>query len=171
MSDWHAFGTTEGMSASARPELFAFMDAYKLLGVDYTADSSTINRAHRRLAKQHHPDKFAAGSPEQKQASGRMAAINDAFRLIRTAPLKYLRVSQPSYESTSWTDDELEAALHRARVDQEFDELMTVALLAAAVIFLLFLQYAMPTLERTSHAMPLMLVVGAGMGLVSTFVI
>src|SRR5262245_20821280 len=129
------------MSASARPDLFAFMDAYTLLGVDYAADSSTIGQAHRRLAKQHHPDKFTAGSPEQRQAGARMAEINDAYQLIRKAPLKYHRVSKTSDQSTAWTDSELDAALRRAQVDQEFDQLMTLALLAAAVIFYLFVVY------------------------------
>jgi len=129
------------MSASASPDLFVFMDAYRLLGVDYAADSSTIGQAHRRLARQHHPDKFTAGTPEQRQAGARMAEINDAYQLIRKAPLKDHRVSQAADPTIAWMDGELDAAFHRAQVDQQFDQWMTVALMAVAVMFYLFLRF------------------------------
>jgi hypothetical protein len=161
------------VTTAAHPDLFAFMDAYNVLGVDYAADSSTIRRAHRRLAKQHHPDKFPAGSAEQQQATARMAEINDAYRLVSTAPLKHHRVSKASDPTTPWTDGELDAALHRAQVDQQFDRWMSVALMAVAVIVLPFVSYGlMPMLaSKGPMAMPLMLVVGTGVSLVSTFVI
>ncbi len=110
------------------------MDAYKVLGVDYSADSSAIRQAHKRLAKQHHPDRFPAGSAEQQQATTRMAEINDAYRLIRDAPLRYHRVSKASDPTTPWTDIELEEAIRRARINQEVDRWLTIALIAAAVI-------------------------------------
>ena len=110
------------------------MDAYKVLGVDYTADSAAIRQAHKRLAKQHHPDRLPAGSAGQQQATTRMAEINDAYRLIREAPLRYHRVSKASDPTTPWTDSELEEAIRRARIDHEVTRWMTIALIAAAVI-------------------------------------
>jgi hypothetical protein len=122
------------MPPSARPDLFAFMDAYKVLGVDYTADSANVRRAHKRLAKQHHPDRFPAGSAEQQQATSRMAEINDAYRLIREAPLRYHRVSKRSDPTTPWSDIELDDAIRHARMNQVVDRSTTVALIAVAAI-------------------------------------
>jgi curved DNA-binding protein CbpA len=122
------------MPSAARPDLFAFMDAYTVLGVDYSANSSVIRQAYKRLAKQHHPDKHPAGSAEHQQATTRMAQINDAYRLIRDAPLRHHRVSKGSDPITPWTDDELDDAIRRARMSQQFDRWMTVALVVVAVI-------------------------------------
>jgi DnaJ-class molecular chaperone len=54
-------------------------DPYAVLGVDRTADDQTIARAHRRLARRHHPD--LAG----ESATSRMMRINAAFDAIRTS--------------------------------------------------------------------------------------
>ena len=136
--DWHMFGSHRCMPSSARPDLFAFMDAYKVLGAEYSADSSVIRQGHKRLAKQHHPDKYPAGSAEQQQATARMAEINDAYRLIRKAPLRYHRVSKASDPTTPWTDTELDDAIRRARMDmdQEVDQWITIALIAVGLIIL-----------------------------------
>ena len=118
------------------PDLFVFMDAYKVLGVDYGADSSEIRRVHRRLAKLHHPDKQSAGSPAQPEATVRMARINDAYGLVRDAPLRYHRVSRASDPDTPWTDVELDDAIRQARVNRNVDLAMTVALVFVATILL-----------------------------------
>jgi hypothetical protein len=161
------------VTTAVRPDLFAFMDAYNVLGVDYAAGSATIRQAHRRLAKQHHPDRYPAGSVEQQQATARMAQINDAYRLIINAPLKYHRVSKASDPTTPWTDDELDAALHRAQANQQFDRWMSVALMVVAVIVLPSVSFGlMPMLaSKGPAAMPIMVLVGTGMSLVSIFVI
>ncbi|HET9083579.1 MAG TPA: DnaJ domain-containing protein [Candidatus Limnocylindrales bacterium] len=54
-------------------------DAYGILGVPRSADDKTIARAHRRLARRHHPD--LAG----EAATREMMRINGAFEAIRTA--------------------------------------------------------------------------------------
>ena len=160
-ADWHIFGTSLCMPVSARPDLFAFMDAYKVLGVDYTADSAAIRQAHKRLAKQHHPDRFPAGSAEQQQATTRMAEINDAYQLIREAPLRYHRVSKASDPTTPWTDIELEEAIRRARMNQEVDRWMTIALIAAAVIAVPFFRRSVAVFKALGP-LPLIAVVGLG---------
>ncbi len=161
------------VATSAHPDLFAFMDAYNVLGVDYAADSATIRQAHRRLAKRHHPDKYPAGSADQQQATGRMAEINDAYRLVHNAPLKYHRVSKASDPTTPWTDGELDAAVQRARMNQQFDRWITVALVLIAAIVVPSVIYGlMPALaSRGPAAAPAMLLVSTAMSLVSMFVI
>jgi len=57
-------------------------DAYAILGVDRNSDDESIARAHRRLARRHHPD--LAG----ESATRRMMHINAAFEAIRNAPAR-----------------------------------------------------------------------------------
>ena len=137
------------MPTAARPDLVAFMDAYKVLGVDHSADSAAIRQAHKRLAKQHHPDRFPVGSREQQQATAHMAAINDAYALIRKAPLRDHRVSKAPDPTTPGTDTELDDDIRRARMDARVDRRMTdvehvdrwitVALIALAVAVPVFI--------------------------------
>jgi curved DNA-binding protein CbpA len=54
-------------------------DAYVVLGISRDADDAAIARAHRRLARRHHPD--IAG----ESANARMRRINAAYDAIRTA--------------------------------------------------------------------------------------
>jgi curved DNA-binding protein CbpA len=54
-------------------------DAYVVLGISRDADDAAIARAHRRLARRHHPD--VAG----ETANARMMRINAAYDAIRTA--------------------------------------------------------------------------------------
>ena len=54
-------------------------DAYAILGVARNSDDKAIARAHRRLARRHHPD--LAG----ESATREMMRINAAFEAIRTA--------------------------------------------------------------------------------------
>lgn len=54
-------------------------DAYVVLGLSRGADDAAVARAHRRLARRHHPD--VAGDA----ASRRMMRINAAYDAIKTA--------------------------------------------------------------------------------------
>ena len=110
------------MPLAARPDLSALMEAYKVLGVHYSADSDAIRQAHKHLAKQHHPDRFPVGSADQQQANAHMAAINDAYGLIREAPLRSHRMSEASDPTTPRTDNELDDAIRR--MDQTIDRWM-----------------------------------------------
>jgi len=122
------------MPATGRRDLFAFMDAYQILGIDYGADPAVIRQAHKRLAKQYHPDRFPAGSAEQSQATIRMAEINDAYRLIREAPLRFHRVSKAADPTTPWSDTELEDAIRYARINQEVERWTPIGVIAVLVI-------------------------------------
>jgi curved DNA-binding protein CbpA len=51
---------------------------YDRLGVQAGADTATLHRAYRRLAKRWHPDH----APDRGEASARMVLINEAWRVL-----------------------------------------------------------------------------------------
>lgn len=53
-------------------------DYYETLGVDRSADDSTIKKAYRSLALKYHPDR----NPGDDQAASRMAEINEAYAVL-----------------------------------------------------------------------------------------
>jgi DnaJ-class molecular chaperone len=57
-----------------------------VLGVDAHAPEDDIRRAFRRLAKDHHPDRFASAPPEElDRAKKRLAAITAAYHALTRA--------------------------------------------------------------------------------------
>jgi DnaJ-domain-containing protein 1 len=59
--------------------------ACTLLGVNATSTLSQIKAAHRHLVIQWHPDRLQNRSEEvRRYATGKMAAINEAYRLVRS---------------------------------------------------------------------------------------
>lgn len=109
------------------------MDAYALLGVEHAANPGEIRQAYKRLAREHHPDRHPASSPEQQAATERMTAINAAYQLVRDAPLRHHRVSTGARPDDPWTDAELEAAIRAARHDRTISNIISAS---AALIFL-----------------------------------
>ncbi len=58
-------------------------DPFEVLGVPPDASDERIRRRYRELVARHHPDRIAAGTPEQRQAAHhRMASITAAFRML-----------------------------------------------------------------------------------------
>jgi hypothetical protein len=94
------------------------MNAYGLLEVEYSASPVEIRRAYKQAARKHHPDRHPAGSPHQRRAAETMIAVNAAFELIRHAPLRHHRVSNPVDVERPWTDGELDDAIRLARIDR-----------------------------------------------------
>lgn len=59
-------------------------EARLVLGVDEAADLAEVTAAHRRLAKQFHPDRLGHLSGDaQELGQARMAEINRAFETLR----------------------------------------------------------------------------------------
>ncbi len=56
-------------------------DPYAVLGVPRDATPLQVARAHRRLAKRHHPD-LQAGEEGRSEAAERMRRINEAWALL-----------------------------------------------------------------------------------------
>ena len=56
-------------------------DPYAILGVPRDATPLQVARAHRRLAKEHHPD-LQEGEAQRAAAADRMRRINDAWALL-----------------------------------------------------------------------------------------
>jgi curved DNA-binding protein CbpA len=56
-------------------------DPYAVLGVPRDATSLQVARAHRRLAKEHHPD-LQEGDERRAEAADRMRRINEAWAVL-----------------------------------------------------------------------------------------
>ena len=56
----------------------AFIDYYKVLGLDRTATQADIRKAYRKLAKQYHPDV----NKDNPQAQERFQEINEANEVL-----------------------------------------------------------------------------------------
>lgn len=61
-------------------------DPFELLGAPrkYDLDLSAVEKTHRELSRELHPDKFAsAGASERKAALDKAASVNEAWRIVR----------------------------------------------------------------------------------------
>jgi hypothetical protein len=112
-------------TASPRPDLNALLDAYAFLGVEHSANPGEIRLAYKEAVRKHHPDRYPAGSPAQREATERMTAINAAFELAKDAPLRHHRVSTRSQPDVPWDDAELDEAIRRARNDRVVANVMS----------------------------------------------
>lgn len=59
----------------------AFIDYYKVLGVDKSATETEIKKAYRKLARKHHPDL----NPDNKEAEQKFKEINEANEVLSHA--------------------------------------------------------------------------------------
>jgi hypothetical protein len=72
MARWHTMGRMHARRT---------IDPYAVLGVPRDATPLQVARAHRRLAKRHHPD-LQPGEVEREQAAARMRRINEAWTIL-----------------------------------------------------------------------------------------
>ncbi|WP_016988403.1 DnaJ C-terminal domain-containing protein [Flavobacterium sp. ACAM 123] len=59
----------------------AFIDYYKVLGVDKTATDAEIKKAFRKMARKHHPDL----NPNDKEAERKFKELNEANEVLSSA--------------------------------------------------------------------------------------
>lgn len=59
------------------------LNYYRMMGVGPSASQEELKAAYRRLARQHHPDRFASGSADEyAAATERFQLISEAYRLL-----------------------------------------------------------------------------------------
>ena len=80
-------------------DLQALRRAYQTLGVPIESSAHAIKQEYRRRAKRWHPDKWPPGSEAQQRATVQMRELNEAYGLIRHAPLRYHVESHPRVEA------------------------------------------------------------------------
>jgi len=56
----------------------AFIDYYKILGIDKSASAGDIKKAYRKLARKYHPDL----NPSDKEAERKFKEINEANEVL-----------------------------------------------------------------------------------------
>lgn len=56
----------------------AFIDYYKILGIDKSASEADIKKAYRKLARKHHPDL----NPDNKEAERKFKELNEANEVL-----------------------------------------------------------------------------------------
>src|SRR5262249_15716733 len=97
------------MDVIADPDcrLFTLMAAYAALEVPCSASAAEIRRADRHLMLHDHPDLHRAGSEDHRNAMARMAAIDDAYDLVRDAPLRLVDLRSGS-GIDAWQDQEID---------------------------------------------------------------
>jgi hypothetical protein len=84
------------MASITEPSQLARIEqAYRALGVPPDSSALRIKREYHRLARRWHPDKCSHNSIEQRRATERMREINDAFQLVKHAPLRFRVDVQP----------------------------------------------------------------------------
>ena len=58
-------------------------DYYEVLGVDKNADSATIKKAYRKLAKKYHPD----ANPGDEEAASKFKEASEAYAVLRESSM------------------------------------------------------------------------------------
>lgn len=69
--------------------------AYRILRVSPGDSVLTIKRAYRKLVRAFHPDRFASNPASKANAEEQMKIINEAYSLIKDAPLSQADIFRP----------------------------------------------------------------------------
>lgn len=95
----------------------AFIDYYKVLGLDKNATTDDIKKAYRKLARQHHPDL----NPNDKEANKKFQQINEANEVLSDEEKRkkydqygenwkhseeYEKARQQQSQSSRWSDQD-----------------------------------------------------------------
>ena len=85
-----------------------YIDYYKVLGVDRSADEKAIKKAYRKLAREHHPDV----NPDDAAAEAKFKEIGEAYAVLSDADK---RAKYDKYAGTYGKDWEQGEAFEEAR--------------------------------------------------------
>jgi DnaJ domain len=69
--------------------------AYKILHVSPSDSTIKIKKQYKKLVRQFHPDNFAYDAVTRKEAEEYLKTINEAYAMIKDAPLLPLKKSPP----------------------------------------------------------------------------
>ncbi|MGV3524669.1 MAG: J domain-containing protein [Candidatus Sericytochromatia bacterium] len=58
------------------------VNLFEILGVADNAGKDELKQVYKQLAKQNHPDRFPAGSPEQEEAKQKFSSISRAYDIL-----------------------------------------------------------------------------------------
>lgn len=99
----------------AREDKQKILRAYSLLNVTPGDSPAKIKKEYRLLARKFHPDNFSTNLAAMKNATEKMKALNEAYSLIKKAPLdKEDRFDSPKveYEQTGYSQTEYSREQH-----------------------------------------------------------
>lgn len=82
------FGRARDKMPSTEHSVTELKRAYGLLGVPCSASTRSIKKSYCRIAKRWHPDLYATGTPSHTEATRMMKLINEAYSLVKLAPLR-----------------------------------------------------------------------------------
>lgn len=74
---------------SDTPELHDIKWSYIVLGAEHNDSALVIKQRYRALCKQWHPDKWISDEAHHEKATRKMQDINNAYAMIRDAPMRY----------------------------------------------------------------------------------
>lgn len=96
----------------------AFIDYYKILGVDKKASEADIKKAYRKLARKHHPDL----NPNDKAAEQRFKDINEANEVLSHAEnrKKYDKYGKDWKHSEAFEESQRQQQSQRQYQQQDF---------------------------------------------------
>ncbi len=93
----------------------AFIDYYKVLGVDKSATTAEIKKAYRKLARKHHPDV----NPNDKTAEQKFKEINEANEVLSDSDK---RKKYDKYGKDWQQGEAYEQAQHQQQSQQQYQQ-------------------------------------------------
>jgi len=70
----------------SKQETMSLEEAYKILGVNESADMNSIKKSHRKLVREYHPDIIISQDKDEayiEEATAKMQEINQAYQIIK----------------------------------------------------------------------------------------
>jgi uncharacterized membrane protein len=101
-------------------DYMSYNEAYKLLEISQTANSTQIKQAYKKQAKKYHPDLYQG---DKKFAEEKMKQINEAYELLckpHTSPISTSNNPKTSYDY--YSEQAKQDAQKRAEAKRKYEE-------------------------------------------------